>query len=57
MTSSTGTGTGTGMKDDPWQPTTRPVPRRFGTYLPPLPESLGLAEVTYDAKNTRMRAS
>ncbi len=29
---------------------------RFGTYLPPLLEALGLAEVTHDAKNNRMRA-
>jgi hypothetical protein len=29
---------------------------RFGMYLPPLMEALGLAEVTHDAKNNRMRA-
>jgi hypothetical protein len=29
---------------------------RFGMYLPPLLETLGLAEVTHDAKNNRMRA-
>ena len=29
---------------------------RFGTYLPPLLEALGLAEVTHDARNNRMRA-
>ena len=29
---------------------------RFGVYLPPLLESLGLAEVTHEAKNNRMRA-
>jgi hypothetical protein len=29
---------------------------RFGMYLPPLLESLGLAELTHDAKNNRMRA-
>lgn len=29
---------------------------RFGVYLPPLLESLGLAELTHDAKNNRMRA-
>jgi hypothetical protein len=29
---------------------------RFGVYLPPLLERLGLAEVTHDAKNNRMRA-
>jgi hypothetical protein len=30
---------------------------RFGMYLPPLLESLGLAELTHDAKNNRMRAT
>ena len=29
---------------------------RFGVYLPPLLEELGLAEVTHEAKNNRMRA-
>ena len=29
---------------------------RFGVYLPPLLEALGLAEVTHDAKNNRMKA-
>jgi len=29
---------------------------RFGTYLPPLLEALGLAELTHDPKNNRMRA-
>lgn len=29
---------------------------RFGVYLPPLLEELGLAEVTHDPKNNRMRA-
>ena len=29
---------------------------RFGVYMPPLLETLGLAEVTHDAKNNRMRA-
>ncbi len=29
---------------------------RFGVYLPPLLEELGLAEITHDAKNNRMRA-
>jgi hypothetical protein len=29
---------------------------RFGTYLPPLLEALGRAEVTHDARNNRMRA-
>ena len=29
---------------------------RFGMYLPPLMEALGLAEVTHEARNNRMRA-
>jgi hypothetical protein len=29
---------------------------RFGMYLPPLLEALGLAEVTHDARNNTMRA-
>ncbi|MEO5610709.1 MAG: DUF6855 family protein [Ornithinibacter sp.] len=29
---------------------------RFGMYLPPLLEALGLAEVEHDARNNRMRA-
>ena len=29
---------------------------RFAVYLPPLLEALGLAEVTHDARNNRMRA-
>ena len=29
---------------------------RFGMYLPPLLETLGLAELTHDARNNRMRA-
>jgi hypothetical protein len=29
---------------------------RFGMYLPPLLEALGLAEVTHDARNNKMRA-
>lgn len=29
---------------------------RFGVYVPPLMEALGLAEVTHDAKNNKMRA-
>ena len=28
---------------------------RFGMYLPPLLERLGLAEVTHDARNNQMR--
>jgi hypothetical protein len=29
---------------------------RFGRYLPPLLEELGLAELTHDARNNQMRA-
>jgi hypothetical protein len=29
---------------------------RFGVYVPPLMEVLGLAELTHDAKNNRMKA-
>jgi hypothetical protein len=29
---------------------------RFGMYMPPLMETLGLAEVTHDAKGNKMRA-
>jgi len=29
---------------------------RFAMYLPPLLEALGLAEVTHDARNNKMRA-
>ncbi len=30
---------------------------RFGMYLPPLLEELGLAELTHDARNNQMRAA
>ena len=30
---------------------------RFGVYMPPLMDALGLAEVTHDPKNNRMRAT
>lgn len=29
---------------------------RFGVYLPPLMEALGLAEITHEARNNKMRA-
>ena len=29
---------------------------RFGVYVPPLLEALGLAEVTHEARNNQMRA-
>ena len=30
---------------------------RFGVYLPPLLEALGLAEITHDARNNKMKAT
>ncbi len=54
----------TGTREDPWMLTTPPgtseyfmfADGRVGMYLPPLLEALGLAEVTHDARNNRMRA-
>jgi hypothetical protein len=43
-----------------WQPAagrrTKGLRGRFGVYMPPLLEALGLAEVTHDAKSNRRRA-
>ena len=39
-----------------WYGLKRGLRGRFGVYLPPLLEALGLAEVTHDARNNRMRA-
>jgi hypothetical protein len=39
-----------------WYGTRKGYRGRFGMYLPPLLEALGLAELTHDAKNNRMRA-
>jgi hypothetical protein len=39
-----------------WYGTRKGYRGRFGMYLPPLLEALGLAEVTHDARNNRMRA-
>lgn len=39
-----------------WYGLKRGLRGRFGVYLPPLLEALGLAEVSHDAKNNRMRA-
>ena len=39
-----------------WYGTRKGYRGRFGMYMPPLMEALGLAEVTHDAKNNRMRA-
>jgi hypothetical protein len=40
-----------------WYGTRKGYRGRFGMYLPPLLEELGLAEVTHDARNNRMRAA
>ncbi len=47
-----------GTKDDPWVlKTSRKGYRgRFGMYLPPLMEALGLAELEHNPRNNRMRA-
>ncbi len=39
-----------------WYGTKKGLRGRFGVYVPPLLEALGLAEVTHDPKNNRMRA-
>ena len=39
-----------------WYGTRKGYRGRFGMYMPPLLEALGLAELTHDAKNNRMRA-
>jgi len=39
-----------------WYGLKRGLRGRFGMYLPPLMEALGLAEVEHNAKNNRMRA-
>ncbi len=39
-----------------WYGTRKGYRGRFGMYLPPLLETLGLAEVTHDARNNSMRA-
>ena len=39
-----------------WYGTRKGYRGRFGMYVPPLMEALGLAELTHDAKNNRMRA-
>ncbi len=38
-----------------WYGTRKGYRGRFGMYLPPLLEALGLAEVTHDARNNSMR--
>jgi hypothetical protein len=39
-----------------WYGTKKWLRGRFGMYMPPLLEALGLAEVEHNAKNNRMRA-
>ncbi len=39
-----------------WYGTRKGYRGRFGMYMPPLLEALGLAEVEHNAKNNRMRA-
>jgi len=39
-----------------WYGTKNGFRGRFGVYVPPVLEQLGLAEVTHDAKNNKMRA-
>jgi len=39
-----------------WYGLTRGYRGRFGVYMPPLLEALGLVELTHDAKNNRVRA-
>ncbi len=39
-----------------WYGTRKGYRGRFGMYLPPLLEALGLAELTHDARNNSMRA-
>ncbi len=39
-----------------WYGTRKGYRGRFGMYMPPLLEALGLAELTHDPKNNRMRA-
>ncbi len=39
-----------------WYGTKKGLRGRFGNYIPPLMEVLGLAEVEHNAKNNRMRA-
>jgi hypothetical protein len=39
-----------------WYGTRKGYRGRFGMYMPPLLEALGLVELTHDARNNRMRA-
>ena len=51
--------TSNGAKDNPvggWYGQKKGLRGRFGMYLPPLLEALGLAEVEHNPKNNRMRA-
>ena len=39
-----------------WYGTKKGLRGRFGVYMPPLMEALGLVELTHDPKNNKMRA-
>ena len=39
-----------------WYGTKKGLRGRFGVYIPPLMEALGLAELTHEAKHNKMRA-
>jgi hypothetical protein len=39
-----------------WYGSKKGLRGRFGVYVPPLMEALGLAELTHDAKNNKMKA-
>jgi len=46
-------------KDNPvggWYGLKKGLRGRFGMYIPPLMEAIGLAEVTHDAKGNKMRS-
>jgi hypothetical protein len=45
---------GSGTNKSPWL--LKGLRGRFGMYIPPLMEALGLAEVEHNPKNNRMRA-
>ncbi|MSQ84740.1 MAG: hypothetical protein EXR77_18020 [Myxococcales bacterium] len=49
-------GRAAGNPVDGWYGLKKGLRGRFGVCVPPLLEALGLAEVTHDAKNNRMRA-
>ena len=40
-----------------WYGPTKELPRRFGNYVPPVLEALGLTEVEHGARSNRIRAT